>query len=67
MQRSQVEVIEMRVGKEDKINPRELVRFECRRGQPLRTDRPAGQANTNSRIEHRVRDDPETEEIDQDS
>jgi hypothetical protein len=65
MKRSQIEMIEVRMGQKDEVNPRQLVKLQCRRGQALRSDGNSWQPNPDTREQHRIGKNFYSKEIDQ--
>src|SRR5689334_21069094 len=60
-------MIEVRVGKNDEVNPGQFMKLERRRGQSLWTNSKARQPNPDPREKDRVSQDVDSEEIDEHS
>src|SRR5207244_9399347 len=66
-ERSQIEMIKVRVRKKDKIDLWQLMKLECGRGQSFRTDGESRQSNPDSRKKDGIGEDLYAEEIDEHS
>src|SRR5664279_2969887 len=65
MKRSQIKVIEVRMGEKNEIDPGQFMNRQGRRSEALRPDRDSRQSNSDAREERRVGNNPYAEEIDQ--
>ena len=63
-ERSQIEMIKMRMRKKDKIDLWQLVKLERGRGQSFWTDGESRQTNPDTRKKYRVGENFDAEEID---
>jgi hypothetical protein len=64
-ERSQIEMVKVRMRKKDKIDLWQLLKLERRRSQSFRTDGESRQANSDAREEHRVDENFHAEKIDE--
>ena len=65
MERSQIEMVEVRMRKEDKIDLWQLMKVERGHGQTFWTDGEARQTNSDPREKHRVSQNFDAEKIDE--
>src|SRR5882672_9875537 len=67
MERSQIEMIKVRMRQKDKVDSWQLVEFECGRGQSFGTDGESRQSNPDARKEYGIGENLYAEKIDEHS